>query len=390
MNACVVCIGACPNIPTGGLFRKYDDGHKTRPDLVRRLAIAQNYIYFHRHQVSVERLSITLSETYAQAGVNIDEGDQFVRLIRRPVRSTFSSRVLGDIGGFGGLFDARFKSLKHPVLVSSVDGVGTKLSVAQAMGKHDTVGQDLVNHCVNDILVLGARPLFFLDYFATGRLKADVAAEVVAGFVRGCRENRCSLVGGETAEMPGFYEEGQYDLAGTIVGVVDKEEIIDGKKVKRGDVLVGLPSTGLHTNGYSLARSVLFKQYNVRDYHADLGKTIGEALLEIHRSYLSIITDLREKFNIHGIAHITGGGIVGNTKRILPSRLELNIDWNAWERPVIFQLIQRMGEVPEEDMRRTFNLGVGMVIVVSRKAIDRVLQFLRKKGEGAIVVGEVS
>ena len=330
-----------------------------------------------------------MPQTYADAGVQIDEGDRFVRLIKKPVRSTFTAGVLGDIGGFGALFDARFKGYKNPVLVSSVDGVGTKLKVAQLVGRHDTVGQDLVNHCVNDILTLGAKPLFFLDYFATGKLRAELAAQVVSGFVRACRENHCALVGGETAEMPGFYDGEEYDLAGTIVGVADKKKLITGKKIQKGDVLVGLASTGLHTNGYSLARSVLLRRFQVSDYVEDLGKTVGEALLAVHRSYLHTVMEVLEKFNIRGISHITGGGIEGNTNRILPSGLRLRIDWNAWERPVLFRIIQRLGEIPEEDARKTFNLGVGLILVVSRKNVDRVLRFLRKRGEQSMVVGEV-
>ena len=330
-----------------------------------------------------------MPQTYAEAGVRIDEGERFVRLIKKPVRSTFTRRVLGDLGGFGALFDARFKGYRNPVLVSSVDGVGTKLKVAQLVGRHDTVGQDLVNHCVNDILTLGAKPLFFLDYFATGKLRAELAAEVVSGFVRACKENRCALVGGETAEMPGFYDGEEYDLAGTIVGVAEKKELITGGKIRKGDVLVGLASTGLHTNGYSLARSVLLRRYQVDDYIDDLGKTVGEALLAVHRSYLRTVTAVRKKFSIHGISHITGGGIEGNTNRIVPRGLRLRVDWSAWERPVLFRLIQRLGEIPEEDARRAFNLGVGMILIVSRKNVDRMVRFLHKQGEQAMIVGEV-
>lgn len=327
--------------------------------------------------------------TYTDAGVNIDEGDRFVRLIKSPVRSTFSKRVLGDIGGFGGLFDARFKKYKYPVLVSSVDGVGTKLRVAQLMNRHDTIGQDLVNHCVNDILTCGAKPLFFLDYYATGKLSAEIAAEVVSGMVKACKENGCALIGGETAEMPGFYEANEYDIAGTIVGVVEKKMIVSGDGIKRGDVLIGLPSTGLHTNGYSLARSILLTRYRAEDYLDDLGTTLGEALLAVHKSYLNVILPLLEKYEIRGLSHITGGGIIGNTRRILPAGLDMRVDWNAWERPVIFRLIQRFGEVAEEEMRRTFNLGVGMVVIASSKRVDDVMRFLRRRGEDAVVIGEI-
>jgi len=232
--------------------------------------------------------------------------------------------------------------------------------------------------------------LFFLDYFATGKLRAELAAEVVSGFVRACKENNCSLIGGETAEMPGFYDGEEYDLAGTIVGVAERKNLITGKKIRKGDVLIGIASTGLHTNGYSLARAVLLKRYQVTDYVEDLGRTLGDALLAVHRSYLGTVTDLLEKFSIHGISHITGGGIEGNTNRIVPAGLRLRIDWNAWERPVLFRLIQRLGEIPEEDVRRAFNLGVGLILVVSRKNVDRVLRFLRKKGEQSMVVGEIA
>jgi len=276
-----------------------------------------------------------------------------------------------------------------PVLVSSVDGVGTKLMIAQKMNRHDTVGQDLVNHCVNDIVVCGAKPLYFMDYFACGKLDLGVAREVIDGFVKACKENRCSLIGGETAEMPGFYRPGEYDLAGTIVGVVEKSKIIDGKNIRAGDVLLGLPSTGLHTNGYSLARAVLLQRFALDEHIADLGTTLGDALLAVHRSYLNIVTRLLKKFSIHGLSHITGGGIEGNTMRIVPSGLMLAIDWDAWSRPAIFSLIQSLGSVSEEDMRRTFNLGIGLVIIVGRRDVDAVLRFLKRNNERPVVIGEV-
>ena len=328
-------------------------------------------------------------QTYEKAGVSIDEGENLVQRIKKSVRSTYSNSVLGDIGAFGAFFDARFKGYESPVLVSSVDGVGTKLMVAQLMKKHDTVGQDLVNHCVNDILVCGARPLFFMDYFATGKLDGDVAAEVINGFVIACKENGCSLIGGETAEMAGFYGENEYDVAGTIVGVVEKRDIIRGDRIRKGDLLIALPSTGLHTNGYSLARTVLLGKYGVHEYIDELGCSVGEALLAVHRSYLKVVTSVREKFGVHGLSHITGGGIIGNTMRVIPKGLELNIDWGAWNRPKIFQLIQRLGNVPEEDMRRTFNLGIGLIMIVSRKKAPDILKFLKKKKETGFVLGEV-
>jgi phosphoribosylformylglycinamidine cyclo-ligase len=331
-----------------------------------------------------------VATTYSQAGVSIDTADMFVSHIKKSVRSTHTKGVLNEIGLFGAFFDARFRKYRSPVLVSSVDGVGTKLLVAQMMGKHDTVGSDLVNHCVNDILVCGARPLFFLDYFATGKLRLDVAEAVIRGFSVACRENGCALIGGETAEMPGMYDDHSYDLAGTIVGVVEKKEIVDGKKVRRGDILVGLPSTGLHTNGYSLARAVLLKHFKVEDHIDDLGRTLGEALLTVHRSYLHAIVPILKNYGIHGLSHITGGGIVGNTMRVVPKGRRLRIDWNAWPRLPIFDLIQRVGEVPEEDMRRTFNLGIGLVIIVSKDQVMRLVRRLRRMGERPTVMGEVA
>ncbi len=331
----------------------------------------------------------TMPITYAQAGVSISEGDRFVREIKTHVRSTYRKEVLGDIGAFGGFFGASFAGMKSPVLVSSVDGVGTKLLVAQMAGKHDTVGQDLVNHCVNDILVCGARPLFFLDYFATGKLRVDVAAEVVRGFAKACRENGCALIGGETAEMPGMYAEQHYDLSGTIVGVVEKRRIIDGSSVRKGDILIGLPSTGLHTNGYSLARAVLLKEYTLDRHVEELGTTLGESLLAVHRSYLHAVSPILRRLPVHGLSHITGGGIVGNTMRVVPRARKLSIDWAAWKRPPIFELIQKVGEVPEDDMRRTFNLGIGLVMIVPARAADAVVAMLRRKNERAIMIGEI-
>ena len=331
-----------------------------------------------------------MATTYAQAGVNIEAGDAFVRDIKKAVRSTFTKGVLQDIGAFGAFYDARFKGYRSPVLVSSVDGVGTKLLVARMANKHDTVGQDLVNHCVNDILVCGALPLFFLDYFATGKLDLSSAAQVIRGFAQACRENGCALVGGETAEMPGMYNGKDYDLAGMIVGVVERKKMLDGSRVRKKDVLIGLPSTGLHTNGFSLARAVLFQRYDIDTMVPDLGTTMGEALLAVHRSYLKPVKPLLAKGLLHAMSHITGGGIVGNTKRIMPGGRTLKIDWRAWERPALYGLIQRSGEVPEEDMRRTFNLGVGLILVVSPREADRVIRSLRKRGERPMIIGEVA
>lgn len=328
--------------------------------------------------------------TYAEAGVSISEGERFVRQIRKSVRSTFRKGVLSDIGGFGAFFDARFRGMKSPVLVSSVDGVGTKLLVARMTRTFDTVGQDLVNHCVNDILVCGARPLFFLDYYATGALNVENAAQVIEGFARGCRENGCSLIGGETAEMPGLYNGHEFDLAGMIVGVAERHRIVDGRRIRKGDVLIGLPSSGLHTNGFSLARAALLSKYSTDDHVDELGMTVGRSLMAVHRSYLGAVLPLLTRFDIRGLSHITGGGIVGNTARILPRGRSLCIRWDAWERPPIFGLIQRTGGVPEEDMRRAFNLGIGLVIIVPAAQAAGVATYLKRRKESALFIGEVN
>jgi phosphoribosylformylglycinamidine cyclo-ligase len=351
------------------------------------IAIRQNPQY---HTLASDERGCSVTLTYTDAGVSISEGERFVRQIRRSVRSTFRRGVLSDIGGFGAFFDARFQGMKSPVLVSSVDGVGTKLLVAQMMKTYDTVGQDLVNHCVNDILVCGARPLFFLDYYATGALSVENAARVIAGFAKACRENLCSLIGGETAEMPGLYEPDEFDLAGMIVGVVEKHRIIDGRRIRKGDVLIGLPSTGLHTNGFSLARAALFPRYSPDDHVEELGTTVGESLLAVHRSYLGVVGPLLPRFDIRGLAHITGGGIVGNTRRVLPRSRSLTMRWDAWDRPPIFRLIQRAGRVPEEDMRRTFNLGMGLVMIVPERQAGGVMSYLKRRKEPAAFIGEVS
>ena len=331
-----------------------------------------------------------MSETYRKAGVNIGAGEQVVERIRRSVRSTFTKNVLTDIGSFGAFYKASFSGIADPVLVSSVDGVGTKLKIAFASKRFDTVGQDLVNHCVNDIAVCGARPLFFMDYFATGKLLPHIAEKVISGFVRACKENSCSLIGGETAEMPGLYRVGEFDIAGMIVGVVDKKKIVNGKTIKAGDVLIGLPSTGLHTNGYSLARKVLLSRYSLKKQIKELNDSLDKALLAVHRSYLSPIRHLLTRDIVHGMSHVTGGGIVGNTMRVIPRGLKLSIDWESWKRPPIFSLIQEKGNVPEGDMRRTFNLGVGMVFVVDRRNADLALRILRRQKELPVVIGGVS
>jgi phosphoribosylformylglycinamidine cyclo-ligase len=326
---------------------------------------------------------------YRDAGVNIDEADRAVSLIRKHARSTFNPRVLTDIGAFGGGFELR--GYKQPVLVSSADGVGTKLKVAFLANRHDTIGEDLVNHCVNDIAVQGALPLFFLDYFAVGRLDARVAGEVIAGVARGCRNNHCALVGGETAEMPGLYSEGEYDLAGFIVGAVEKRQMLTGAGIRTGDVLIGLASNGLHTNGYSLARKLLFDVagYSAGQRLPGCEGTAGEELLKVHRSYLKPIRALLDAKLLKGAAHITGGGITDNLPRILPRGLGAQIDTGAWEIPPLFELLRKIGNVPEEDYRRTFNLGIGMILVVGRRNLDRALAVIGKLGETYYRIGSV-
>ena len=320
---------------------------------------------------------------YKQAGVDIEAGNEVVRRIRSLARGTFTSGVLSEIGSFGGLFHLGASGLADPVLVASADGVGTKLRVAFLAGVHRTIGIDLVNHCVNDILVQGAQPLFFLDYLATGRLDPDVAVQVVEGLSTACRANGCALLGGETAEMPGFYADGEYDLAGFIVGAVARDQVVEGKTIAPGDVLIGVPSSGLHTNGYSLARRIVFDRAGLRvDSHvAELGTTVGAALLEPHRSYLALVRPLLPSGLIKGMAHITGGGITDNLPRILPPGTAAIIDRTAWSVPPIFQWLQRTGTVPDGDMLRTFNMGIGLVIACAGDSADRILASLANAGE---------
>ncbi len=308
------------------------------------------------------------SISYADAGVSIDKANLAVAKIREHARSTFNDRTLTEIGSFGGMFAGAFPDMAEPILVASADGVGTKLKIAFETGIHNTVGADLVNHCVNDILVQGARPLFFLDYFATGKLEPDVTASVVEGMARACRENGCVLLGGETAEMPDFYPPGEYDLAGFIVGVVDKQKVIDGSSIQPGDVVLGLPSTGLQTNGYSLARKLFFEigGYKVDDHIEELGMTVGEALLATHSNFLPQIGPLLDTGLIKGLAHITGGGFLENIPRILPAGVSVEINRGTWPEPPIFGMMQRLGNVSDQEMFRTFNMGVGMIVVCSR------------------------
>jgi phosphoribosylformylglycinamidine cyclo-ligase len=329
---------------------------------------------------------------YKAAGVDIDAGNETVRRIRGLARSTFTSGVLSEIGSFGGLFRLDPGRYRDPVLVASADGVGTKLKVAFLAHRHDTIGADLVNHCVNDVLVQGADPLFFLDYLATGHLSPQVAESVVGGIAAACRENACALLGGETAEMPGFYGDGEYDLAGFIVGAVDRSRLITGRMIAVGDVLVGVPSSGLHTNGYSLARRIIFERLrlDVGSYVPELSRTVGEALLEPHRSYLQMVQPLLDAGRIKGMAHITGGGITDNLPRVLPRGTAAVIDRSAWEVPAIFTWLQRSGNVPDEDMLRTFNMGIGLIIVSGRAQAEPLIDELAARGgHNARVIGEV-
>ncbi|MCR9133106.1 MAG: phosphoribosylformylglycinamidine cyclo-ligase [bacterium] len=329
------------------------------------------------------------SITYKDAGVDIKAGEELVNSIKGMVKETHSDAVLSNIGGFGGFFKPDLGAFKNPVFVSSVDGVGTKLIVAFKAGKYDTVGQCLVNHCINDIAVCGATPLFFLDYFSTGKLEQGVGVEVIRGFATACKENGVALIGGETAEMPDIYGEGEFDLAGTIVGIVDEDQVINGSGITEGNVLIGFKSSGLHTNGYSLARKVLFSEYGVNDYVEELGSTVAEELLQVHRSYLPIISALKVMDGVNGFSHITGGGMVGNTKRILPDGLALDINWDSWERPPVYKLIQEIGNVPEEDMQATFNLGIGLVAVVAADQVAAVKAKAAELGEEVFEVGRV-
>ncbi len=318
------------------------------------------------------RMSNSIS--YSDAGVSIDNANIAVERIRNFARSTFNDRTLTEIGSFGGMFSGAFPQMEDPILVASADGVGTKLKIAFDTGIHDTIGQDLVNHCVNDILVQGARPLFFLDYFATGRLSPDVTASVVEGISIACRENGCVLLGGETAEMPGFYADGEYDLAGFIVGVVDRPKVIDGHSIAAGDVVLGLPAKGLQTNGYSLARKLFFEigGYSVESHIEELGATVGETLLEKHGSFLGQIGPLLDSGRIKGLAHITGGGFLENIPRILPKGVGVAIKRGTWAEPPVFGIMQRLGNVSDHEMFRTFNMGIGMVLICSADDADSV------------------
>ena len=329
--------------------------------------------------------------TYKSAGVDIKRADDFLNQAKVFIGKTFRPGVLTEIGHFGAFFAPNLKGIKEPVIVSSTDGVGTKLKVAQMCGIHSTVGQDLVNHCVNDIMCAGAVPMFFMDYLAMGKLESSTALDLISGICKAADENDTSVVGGETAEMPGLYKEGEYDIAGTIVGITDKCDIISGDSIKAGDALIGLISTGLHTNGYSLARKICFevKGFNHDSYIEELSRSIGEELLKIHRSYLKTVTELKKTVTIKGLSHITGGGIAGNTSRIIPKSVKLSIDWDSWETPVIFELLKKWGELDDGEMRQAFNLGIGLIIIVEKGAVDTAVNLLKGLDEKPTIIGEI-
>jgi phosphoribosylformylglycinamidine cyclo-ligase len=335
--------------------------------------------------------SIKKSISYADAGVDITSGDRSKQRIKMLARKTFNRQVLSEIGGFGGLFALDLEKFPNPVLVSSADGVGTKLKVAFELGIHHTVGQDLVNHCVNDVAVQGATPLFFLDYLATGKLEDMVVEKVVQGISEACRANGCALIGGETAQMPGFYGDGEYDLAGTIIGAVSRDKIITGEHIQIGDVLVGLPSNGLHTNGYSLARKLLFEvaKYGPDQYVNELKDKTGAALMRTHRSYLSVIKKLAGAEVVSGLAHITGGGITENLPRILPKGMGAAIDLASWQPPPLFGHLQQLGNVEQDEMLRTFNMGIGLIAVIPAEKIKKAKAILNRANERHCLIGRV-
>ena len=337
-------------------------------------------------------------KAYARAGVDIDLGNRVKATLPQLLASTHRKEVLGKVGGFGGLFALDTRKYRQPVLVSSADGVGTKLKIAFAMNRHDTIGEDLVNHCVDDIAVLGAEPLFFLDYLGTGKLEPHVFTEIIRGFARGCAANRCSLIGGETAQMPGFYQAGEYDVSGTIVGVVEKSRMLDGKSIRPGDAVIGIASSGLHTNGYSLARNIFFDQLKLQptSHVPELGNTIGDELLKVHVTYGPLVQAALKKFNrasaprvVKGLAHITGGGFVDNIPRVLPKSCDVVIGKGSWEMLPIFQIIAKRGGVPEDELFQVFNMGIGMTAIIAGDKADAVLEFIRSQKHKAWLIGEV-
>tara|TARA_Y100001970_G_scaffold59721_1_gene76077 strand:+ start:24064 stop:25062 length:999 start_codon:yes stop_codon:yes gene_type:complete len=326
---------------------------------------------------------------YKDAGVDIDAANEGLSRIKKHVGSTFNKYTLSDIGSFGGCFNLPASDYKNPVLVSSADGVGTKLLIAALSGKHDTVGQCLVNHCVNDILVIGAKPLFFLDYFAAGKLDNDILENVIKGFAKACRENSCVLIGGETAEMPGFYDDNKYDVSGTIVGITEKDNMLPNRITEEGNLLVGLYSNGLHTNGYSLARKVLLSKYKIGEHIDRLGSTIEDELLKVHRSYLPVMDGILNEPWLRSLSHVTGGGIIENTHRVLDEGQDIDINWDSWEWPTIFKMIQEDGNVKTEDMIRPFNLGIGLVLIIDKNHLSDLDAHLKSLKEEYVVIGKV-
>lgn len=330
-----------------------------------------------------------MQNSYKDSGVDIEAGEKAVDNIKDVVKSTFNKNVITGLGHFGAFYELDLEGYNKPVMVSSVDGVGTKLKVAIDSGINNSVGQDLVNHCVNDIAVCGAKPLYFMDYMAFGKLDTTVATDIVKGFAIACKENGVALIGGETAEMPGLYQEKDYDLSGTIVGIVDKNNIINGETITKHDVLIGFKSNGLHTNGYSLARNVLLSKYKLDDEIAELGSDLKTELLKVHKSYLLLIQKLISDIRIKGFSHITGGGIIGNTKRIVPDGLIIELDWNAWKLPAIFKLIQKTGDINDDEMRKVFNMGIGLIAVINKKDAEKVFNVAKQFNEEVIILGKI-
>jgi phosphoribosylformylglycinamidine cyclo-ligase len=361
------------------------------------MSVNEETVHFQKNLSSIKKpygiqpMNKHQKSKYAEAGVDIDAGNRLVELIKPIVSKTFRSGVITDIGGFAGIFSLKVQDMENPVLVSSTDGVGTKLKIAFMLDKHDTVGIDLVAMCVNDIMVQGANPLFFLDYISMGKLDIGKAQDIVKGIAVGCLEANCSLIGGETAEMPGLYAEGEYDLAGFVVGLADNEELLDGSEVAVGHQLIGIASSGLHSNGYSLVRRVFFEglKMSVEDYVEDFGRTLGEELLEPTRIYASAISNLRRDFRIYGISHITGGGLIDNVPRMLPTACKAVIQRKSWSPLPIFSYLKEAGQISEQEMLRTFNNGLGLVIVVSEEEADEVLLRLKAMGETACRIGWV-
>ena len=330
--------------------------------------------------------------TYKQSGVDIDEGNRAVELIKGKIKTTYDNNVIGDLGNFSGLYSLKdFTNMTEPVLLSSTDGVGTKLKLAQMMDKHDTVGIDLVAMCVNDLICQGAKPLFFLDYIATGKLVAEQVEQIVSGIVEGCKMAGCALVGGETAEMPGMYSEDEYDLAGFSVGIADREKIVSGKNVKSGDTLIGVASSGIHSNGFSFVRKIFLDKYGytLDKYIEELGMTLGDALLTPTKIYVKLVLDLIEKHELKAIAHITGGGVIENITKVIPKGLGIDINKNSWEKPAIFKMIESFNAVDERELHKSFNMGIGLVLIVDKENANEIVDYINTTDEKAYIIGEV-